>query len=169
FHGTGNFPSPDALFNTCADWDVEVKFHDGIPMHFMSHSMAEPIVKKYRPDTWETNGTTFFGDQGWVSLSRDSYAASNPEWFKLNPCQGNKRVLYRNRYYQAFVDSVRERTPSVAPIEDALRSDAISHLSLMAIKSGGEVVWDPKHYKIQSPKALNEQMNCPVRGDWKQV
>ncbi len=90
FRGTGNFPTPDALFNTCADWDVEVKFHDGIPMRFMSHPAAEPIVKKYRPDTWESNGTTFFGDQGWVSLSRGSYAASNPEWFKLNPCQGKQ-------------------------------------------------------------------------------
>jgi len=168
FRGAGNFPTPEGLFNTCAEWDVEVKFHDGIPMRFMSHPVAEAIVKRYRPDTWETNGTTFFGDQGWVSLSRGSYAASNPDWFKLNPCQGKKRVLYRNKYYQAFVDSVRERTPSVAPIEDALRSDAISHLSLLAIKSGGEVVWDPHHYKIKSPTSLRDQMTCPVRGDWKQ-
>ena len=168
FHGTGNFPTPEGLFNTCATWDVEVKFHGGVPMRFMSNNFAEPVVKKYRGDNWETNGTTFFGTKGWVSLSRSTYAASNPEWFKLKQCDGDKRVLYRNRYYQAFVDSVRERSPSVAPIEDALRSDAISHLSLMAIKSGGEVVWDPHHYKIQSPKEFNSQMTCPVRGDWKQ-
>jgi predicted dehydrogenase len=169
FHGTGNFPTPEALFNTCAEWDVEVKFHDGVPLHFMSHNFAETIVKKYRGDNWETNGTTFFGTKGWVSLSRSSYAASHPDWFKLNPCEGKKRVLYRNKYYTAFVDSVRERSPSVAPIEDAVRSDAISHLSLMAIKSGSEVVWDPKQYKIKSPKELNDQVSHPIRGDWKQA
>jgi hypothetical protein len=38
----------------------------------------------------------------------------------------------------------------------------------MAIKSGGEVVWDPQKYKIKSPKEMNEPMHCPVRGDWKQ-
>lgn len=168
FRGSGNFPTPNALFNTCASWDVDVKFHDGVTMHFMSNDVAEPVVKKYRGDSWESNGTTFFGDKGWVSLGRDSYAASNPGWFKLNPCAGSKRVLYRNKYYKAFVDSVRERSPSVAPIEDALRSDAISHLSLMAIKSGGEVVWDPQAYKIISPGALNEQMHIQIRGDWKQ-
>lgn len=167
FRGTGDFPTPNGLFDTCATWDVEVKFADGIPMRFMSTNHAAPIVKKYRDDD-QGDGTTFFGSKGWVSLSRNGVAASNPDWLKLKQCEGTKRVLYHNKYYKSFVDSVRERSPSVAPIQDALRSDAISHLSLMAIKTGGEVVWDPKKYKIKSPKALNEQMHCPVRGDWKQ-
>jgi len=167
FRGTGDFPTPNALFDTCTTWDVEVKFHDGIPMRFMSTNHAAPIVKKYRDDD-QGDGTTFFGSKGWVSLSRNGVAASNPDWFKLKQCEGSKRVLYHNHYYKSFVDSVRERSPSIAPIQDALRSDAISHLSLMAIKTGGEVVWDPTKYRIKSPKELNDQMRCPVRGNWKQ-
>jgi len=168
FRGTGKFPTPDALFNTCASWDVDVQFADGVRMHFLSSDQAGPVVKKYRPDTWENNGTTFFGTKGWISLSRNSYAASNPDWFKLNPCAGNQRVRYRNKYYKAFVESVRDRSASVAPIQDAVRSDALSHLSLMAIKTGGEVVWDPQAYKIITPTELNMQMDIPIRGDWKQ-
>ena len=167
FRGKGEFPTPDALFNTCATWDVDIKFAGGLPMHFMSHNHAEPIVKKYRKH-FAGDGTTFFGSKGWVSLSRGGSEASNPEWLKLKQCEGTKRVLYHNRYYKSFVDSVRERSPSIAPIEDAVRSDALSHLSLMAIKSGGEVVWDPKAYRIVSPEALNAQMKCEVRGTWAQ-
>jgi len=169
FRGTGKFPTPDALFNTCASWDVDVKFSDGVPLRFTSHDVAKPFVAKYRGENWENNGTTFFGTKGWVSLSRNSYAASNPEWFRLNPCPGTQRVLYRNKYYKAFVESVRDRSPSVAPIQDAVRSDALSHLSLLAIKTGGEVVWDPQAYKIIAPAALNEQMDIRIRGDWKQA
>ena len=165
--GKGAISTPDALFNTYTKWDVEILFSNGVPMHFMSTSVAEPIVKKYRPE-FDGNGTTFFGDKGWVSLSRGGVAASNPDWFKLRQCEGGKRVLYKNRYYKAFVESVRDRSPSVAPIDDAIRSDAFSHLSLMALKSGTKVVWDPKKYEIQSPAALNEQMNCAVRGNWAQ-
>ena len=66
------------------------------------------------------------------------------------------------------MDSVRDRTPSIAPIEDAVRSDALSHLSLLAIKSGGEVVWDPKAYRILSPEALNSKMTHEIRGAWAQ-
>ena len=175
FRGTGDFPTPNGLFNTCTTWDVDVKFSDGIPMHFMSANHAKPIVEQYRTDaqganaTFQEDGTTFFGSKGWVSLSRDGSCASNPDWLKLKECEGNKRVLYHNKYYKAFVDSVRERSPSIAPIQDAVRSDAFSHLSIMAIKSGGEVVWDPKKYKIKSPTSLNDQMHQPARGNWKQT
>ncbi len=167
FRGTGGFPTPDQLFNNCATWDVEIQFAGGLPMHFMSDNHAKPIVTKYRQN-WCGDGTTFFGSKGWVSLSRGGVAASNPEWLKLRECEGSRRVAYHNRYYQSFVDSVRARTPSVAPIEDAVRSDALSHLSLLAIKSGGEVVWDPKAYRILSPEPLNAQMSHAIRGSWAQ-
>ncbi len=167
FRGTGEFPTPNALFNNCVDWDVEIKFAGGLPMHFMSTKFAQPIVSQYRKNV-PGDGTTFFGSKGWVSLSRDGSEASNPEWLKMKKCEGEKRVLYRNNYYASFVESVRERTPSIAPIEDAVRSDALSHLSLLAIKSGQEVVWNPKTYRIVSPESLNSQMTHEVRGDWAQ-
>jgi predicted dehydrogenase len=176
--GKGRIPTPDALFNTCTEWDVDVQFSNGVAMHFMTPDIAEPIVKKYWTDCYSSsygkpsffdNGTTFFGTKGWVSLSRSGVSASNPEWIKLRECEGTKRVLYKNHYYKAFVESVRDRSPSVAPIDDAVRSDALSHLSLMAIKTGGEVVWDPQKYEIKSPAALNEQMTCAVRGGWVQT
>jgi hypothetical protein len=165
--GTGTFPTPDALFNTCATWDVNIDFAGGIKMRFMSDDHAKPIITQYRKK-WNGDGTTFFGTKGWVSLSRGGAEASNPEWLRLRQCEGDKRVLYKNSYYRAFVESVRERSASVTPIGDAVRSDALSHLSLLAIKSGGEVVWDPKAYRIVSPEALNEKMTHPIRGDWKQ-
>ena len=165
--GTGEISTPDALFNTYTKWDMEVKFHNGIPMRFMSTKIAEPIVKKYRPEFFG-DGTTFFGSKGWVSISRGGSSASNPDWLKPHQCEGSKRVLYKNRYYKAFVESVRDRSPSVAPIQDAVRSDAISHLSVLALKSGGEVVFDPVKYEIKSPATLNEQMSHAIRGSWAQ-
>ena len=167
FRGTGDFPTPKALFDTCATWDVQIKFGGGLPMRFMSSNHAAPIVKKYR-DNFKGDGTTFFGSKGWVSLSRGGVAASNQEWFAMKECEGKQRVHYHNHYYKSFVDSVRDRSTSIGPIEDAVRSDAISHLSLLAIKSGGEVIWDPKAYRIVSPAALNAQMTCEVRGAWAQ-
>lgn len=165
--GTGNRPTPDALFNTYTNWDVHVKFSNGVTMHFMDSQTARNIVEGYLPE-YRGNGTTFFGTKGWVSLSRDGADASDPSWLKLRQCEGNERVRYYKSYYGAFVKSVRERTPSMGPIEDAVRSDAISHLSVMAMDTGGEVVWDPQKYAILSPEALNAKMSCAVRGEWAQ-
>ncbi len=160
--GTGTVATPDALFNALTSWDVHMEFAGGIKTHFMSDDIAKPVVETYRKN-WEGDGTTFFGPKGWVSLSRGGVAASNPDWFREKQADGAKLVLYQNNYYQAFVDSVRNHAPSVGPIQDAVRSDALSHLSVLAIQSGGEVVWDPKAYRIVSPEPLNERMSQQAR------
>lgn len=102
FRGTGDFPTPDGLFNNCATWDVEIKFAGGMLMHFMSTNHAKPIVSQYRKKV-PADGTTFFGSKGWVSLNRGGAEASNPEWLKLKECEGDKRVLYGKNYYASFV------------------------------------------------------------------
>jgi glucose-fructose oxidoreductase len=165
--GTGTVATPDALFNTITSWDVQMEFAGGIKTHFMSDDIAKPVVEAYRKN-WSGDGTTFFGPKGWVSLSRGGYAASNPDWFREKQGEGSKRVPYQNNYYRAFVEAVRNHTPSVAPIGDAVRSDALSHLSVLAIQSGGEIVWDPKAYRIVSPESLNSKMTHEVRGAWAQ-
>jgi len=167
FRGTGDYPTPNALFNNCATWDVNIEFSSGVPMRFMSNNHAAPIVEKYLNKS-PGDGTTFFGSEGWVCIGRGYASASNPEWLRIREPKGDKRVLYRPNYYAAFVESVRERSASVAPIEDAVRSDALSHLSLFAIQSGEEVIWDPKAYRINSPEKLNSAMSCKIRGDWQQ-
>jgi len=165
--GTGTTATPDALFNTITTWDVQMEFAGGIKSHFMSDDIAKPIVDAYRKN-WSGDGTTFFGSKGWISLSRSGYAASNPDWFREEQKDGAKRVSYQPNYYAAFVNAVRNHTPSIAPIGDAVRSDALSHLSVLAIQSGSEIVWDPKAYQIQSPADLNAKMSHAIRGSWQQ-
>lgn len=165
--GTGTTATPDALFNTITSWDVHMDFAGGIKTHFMSDDIAKPIVGAYRSN-WNSDGTTFFGSKGWVSISRGGHAASKPEWFREIMGEGAIRVPYQNRYYAAFVDAVRDHTPSITPIGDAVRSDALSHLSVLAIQSGREITWDPKAYRIQTPEALNEKMSHPIRDPWQQ-
>jgi hypothetical protein len=134
---------PVGLAAVRAGKDVYMEFAGGIKTHFMCHDIAKPIVETYRKN-WTGDGTTFFGPKGWVSLSREGYAASNPEWFLEIQGEGAKRVLYKNSYYQAFIDSV------------------------LAIKSGSEIARDQKAYRIVSPEPLNERMSHPVRCAWKQ-
>jgi glucose-fructose oxidoreductase len=165
--GTGTVETPDALFNTICSWDVQMEFAGGIKSHFMSSDIAKPVIDTYRQN-WCDDGTTFFGSKGWISLSRGGYAASNMDWFREKPADDAKRVPYQSHYYKAFIDAVRDHTPSIGPIGDAVRSDALSHLSVLAIQSGNEIIWDPKAYRIVSPQPLNERMSHPVRGDWKQ-
>lgn len=164
--GTGVIQTPDALFNTYNSWDMEIRFSNGLPLRFMSTQNAAPLIKEHLTE-FVPNGTTFFGSKGWINISRGRVQASNPEWIKIRE-PGEKRVVYNPKYYKGFAETVRDRSASLSPIEDALRSDAISHLSVLALRNNTEVVWDPHKYEIVSPAPLNAQMNYNIRGDWKQ-
>jgi predicted dehydrogenase len=175
FKGIGAFPPATDLFNTCQSWDVAMQFTDGVALRFMSSDRAAPLIETYRKKSTRnsagapqvpSDGTTFYGTKGWVSLSRATSEASNPEWLRLKQCEGTDRVVYHNHYYRAFVESVSSRRHFVAPIEDAIRSDTLSHLSLLAIRSGAEVTWDPLTYRIVSPAQLNSELSRPARGNW---
>ena len=173
--GTGTFPPAADLFNALTSWNAEIQFADGVSLRFQSSDLALKHVETYRRkierDTKgnsqvPADGTTFYGTKGWVSLSRAASEASNPEWLRLKECKGTDRVVYRNNYYAAFVESVRSRGNLIAPIADAVRSDTLSHVSLLAIQSGQDVVWDPQSYRFVTPTVLNSQISKPSRGNW---
>ena len=163
--GTGHVATPDALFNTITSWDVQMEFAGGIHARFMSRDLAEPVVRAYCGETFRGDGTTFFGSKGWISLSRSGASASNPEWLRQRIPPESARLPYLRNWYHAFVECVRERKPSPGTIQEAVRSDAMSHLSAIAIESGQEITWDPNAYRIVSHNPLNEKMTTPTR-DW---
>lgn len=144
--GTGTTPTPDQLFNTVASWDTSFQFAGGIEMRFMSHDIAKPVVAKHR-DNWEANGTTFFGEKGFISLSRSSVAATNREWFRAPEKPHEKQVPHPRNWYQSFIDTILGKQKPAGSVTDAVRSDAMSHLSLQAIEAGQEITWDPKTRK----------------------
>ena len=148
---------------------MNIDFGGKVKMRFVSSDKKEEIAGAYLDKgKIPGDGTTFIGSEGWVSLSRGSAQAFNRDLLRLNPCEGNKRVYYRPQYYESFVESVRDAKPSIGPVDDAVRSDALSHLSLLAAESGKEVVWDPKEYRIVSPETLKDRLSTKIRGDWKQ-
>ena len=47
-------------------------------------------------------------------------------------------------HYQNFIDSVKSRKPAVSPVDHAVRSDIISHLCNIAVRTKRKITWDPK-------------------------
>ena len=136
--GEGGFWAPGGLYNNVNSWDLNYTFKRGIKMRFFSTDVAEEkSLLTYRTNE-EGNGTTFYGSKGWISLSRHSANASDPEMeLKLN-----NNIRDYIGMGEVFIDMVKGETGEVCPIEDAIISDSISHVGNMAVRTGRKITWD---------------------------
>lgn len=164
YEGKGEIPT-EGLLDTVSWWDVHCEYADGVTMHFMSHRVAEPIVRKYRK-RWSTHGTTFFGSDGWISVDRGGIEASDPRLPDLT-LAATDELLYRStRHDRNFLDSVKSRRPTVSPLEAAIRSDTISHLSEQSIRLGRPIRWDPQAERAVGDPQLMSLLDRPTRQPW---
>ncbi len=155
--GTGQFWAPGGLYNNIWSWDVTCKYRNGTEVHFVSDDVAVNGVLNHR-NLKETNGTTFHGTKGWLSLSRSSAQSNLPEIDrKINNFPKNNDGLINselNTMGQAFLDVINGKIKELCPLEDAIISDTISHMADIAIRSARKVTWDPvKGEVVGDPEA----------------
>lgn len=146
--GTGVIPG-EGLFNTVIDWDLKLKMADGVRVTVKPGS----------------NSTKFIGVDGKLELSRHSIRTF-PENLRgdLPPNNLMKNTV---RQVQDFADCIRSRNPTKSPIADSLRSDIVSHLCDIAIRTGERITWDPaSHSLTEGDSAARSMINRPARTPW---
>jgi predicted dehydrogenase len=165
YEGRGEIPAK-GLLDTVAWWDVNCRYANGVTMRFTCHRLAKPIVTQYR-ERWVDHGTTFFGSEGWVSVDRSGVYASDPKLLKIK-IGPNDVHLYRSpRQDRNFVDCIKTRAATVNPVESAIRSDSISHLSDVAIRAGRPIRWDPQKEEVIGDEHAMRMLNRPLRAPWR--
>lgn len=130
-------------------------------------------------------GTKWIGTDGWVHVNRGSYDASKPELKKvIKKREGDKVVeaatapklgddVIKTRLYETpghhrnFLDCVKNRKPTVTPVETAHRSATPGHLALIAFLVNRPIKWDPvKEIILDDPEA-SKLLTREYRGPWK--
>jgi hypothetical protein len=112
-----------------------------------------------------TDRTKFIGSEGWIAVSRARLDA-NPKSL-LEPEQSRTGKDSSPAHAQNFIDCVKSRGRTVAHFEAAIRSDAISHLSNIAIRTGRKIKWDPVKETIVGDAEAARMLDRPVRAPWK--
>jgi predicted dehydrogenase len=156
--GTGKFWEPPGIYNNIRAWDVNCEYDSGIKLHFVDRDLAvESGIINYRRIK-EGNGTTFYGTKGWISLSRSSAQSDIPAIdAKLNDFPKNENGGIKsegNTMGQYFVDVATGKIPETCPLDEAILSDCVSHMSNIAIRTGRKITWDPaKGEVVDDPEA----------------
>jgi predicted dehydrogenase len=156
--GHGDFPPPDAVWNTCTKYRIELKYPRNITM----------TIAGGHPDI--QGGTKWIGTEGWVWVDREKFDGSDPEWkhYKNLPDELRKVKLYESRNHQRnFLDCVKSRQPTITPVQTGHHSAIPGHLGLISLLTGRKINWSVAHEKILGDPEASKLLTRGYRAPWK--
>jgi predicted dehydrogenase len=163
--GHGEFPPENAVWNTATKYDIECLYRKevtGYPVDVtMTIAGGSPAIAM---------GTKWIGKDGWVWVDRSGFDASNPEWVREESLPESERkvqLIVSNEHRRNFLDSVRSRKPTIAPVETAHHSTIPGHLGLISMLVGRKIEWDVKKETILNDPGASALLTRPYREPWK--
>ena len=79
----------------------------------------------------------------------------------------NEIHLYESRDHMGnYLECVRTRARTICPIEVAVRSDMICHLSEIAMRTGRSLRWDPDAERFVGDAGANRRLTRAMRAPW---
>lgn len=154
--GKADFPlGKNGLFDTPESYSFVCQYKEGFNM-----IVAD---KKQQP---KGMGVHFIGDEGWIWVDRDGFDA-HPKSLLKSAIRPNEIHLYKSEsHYQNFLDCVRSRQKTVAPVEAAHQAIMIGHLGNIAMKLERKLYWDGRlECFINDPEA-DRLLSRPMRPPW---
>jgi hypothetical protein len=146
--GTGDIPT-EGLFNNVYNWDMKGQLGD---------------VRM----TFKTGGdsTKFIGPEGWVRVTRGGIDAEPKSLLTSKIGPSDVHLIESTSHQQNFIDAVKSRQPAIAPLDQAVRSDIISHLCDIAVRTKRKITWDPKTVTIVGDDEAAKMTHREIRSPW---
>lgn len=157
--GHGDFPPKDDVFNTSPKYRIELKYPQDIAM---------TIAGGY-PEI-EHESAKWIGTDGWVFAGESGIECSKPEFTgsKNLPDELRKVKLYESPgHVRNFLDCVKSRQPTVAPVETGHHSAIPGHLGLISMLTGRKIQWSVDKEEIIGDAEASKLLTRDYRAPWK--
>ncbi len=160
--GTGVIPT-QGCNDVVIDWDVRIQFSSGVKMTYW----ATGIPKDEHPRLAKLNNyAQLIGTEGWVAVYYANMLCE-PESLRTTSLSSNDVRLPVSRGQERnFIECVQTRETPVSNIDDAVRSDIVSHISQIAIRSGHKITWDPAKEEIIGDAKATRMLTRAMREPW---
>ncbi|MDR2862526.1 MAG: Gfo/Idh/MocA family oxidoreductase [Puniceicoccales bacterium] len=126
--------SGSGTFATTPPWDVENRYRYTC---IFDNGLTLTVSSEF------ATGVRFYGERGWIFVDREKLEASDPDLLLDVPGQEESHVYRSENHHRNFIDCVKSRRVTVAPVETAHRAASIGHLGHIAIQTGRTLQWDP--------------------------
>jgi len=152
--GRGTYPR-DGLYNVPYEYKFTCKYANGLTM-----------VVANVPQQPKGKGTMWYGEEGWVHIDRGGFDAEPKS--VLNEVIGPDEIkLYKSLdHKQNFLDCVKSRKETVAPVEVGHRSISVGLLGEIAMLTGRKLKWDPVNERFINDAEADRLLSRPMRSPW---
>ena len=151
--GWGEFPR-DGLCDCAIAYNVRHAYANGVTMHFTD-------------DVENPQGVRFEGTEGWVFVDLGVLDAEPKSLLRTVFDPGEERLYVSTNHVQNLLDCVRTRAQPICPIDQAVRSDTICHLSDIAMRLGRRLEWDPERERFVNDESANRMLTRAMRAPWR--
>ena len=151
-YGSGQFPE-DGIYDVAMTYKFHCRYANGLEMTVANNKQIP-------------QGATWYGEKGKIYVRRGRLEADPAE--VLNETIGPDEIrLYESRdHIGNFVECVKSREETVAPIEIGLRSISVGLLGEIAMLTGQKLQWDPQNERFLNSDEANRMLRRPMRGPW---
>ena len=151
--GQGVF-AKDGLFNVAVKWDLAYEYANGVKMTFRSGE----------------NSIRFEGTDGWVQSGWGAVETSSREIAQavIGPDEIHLRASGKEeqREQRDFLDAVKSREETYAPVETGHRTATICHIGNIALLTGRKLRWNPDTEQFLDDEEANRMLSRPMRAPW---
>jgi len=143
----------DGLWNVHGIFRIEYTYANGVKL-----ICADNKTNK--------QGVLFEGTQGWVYVKRRVIDA-HPKSLLTSPIRPGEIRLYKsNNHKENFLNCIRTRSETIAPVEIGHRSNTVCVLGYIAMLLRRKLIWDPQKERFTNDDHANRILARPMRSSW---
>ncbi len=150
--GAGEYPR-DGIYDTPTAYKFTCKYDNGVVITVANNKQIP-------------QGTKWYGDKGWIYVNRGKLEA-DPKSVLDEVIGPNEIHLYESRdHHGNFLECVKSRKETIAPIEIGHRSISVGLLGEIAMLTEQKLKWDPEKEVFLNGGAANRLLSRPMRSPW---
>jgi len=162
--GKGVWPTPDGVCDTALNWDLVLKYDNGVTMRYTGDPYPDEWKTRYGRTT--SHGTAFEGSDGWVHVDREGINAHPKELLDTQWGPNDARLYESANHARNLLDCVRSRKETICPIDVAVQADTLCHISDIAIRLEQKLRWDWAKEQFVNNDAANGRLVRSMRSPW---
>jgi predicted dehydrogenase len=139
---------------------------------YMAFKYASGVIMTSEPfDTMKTQGVKFWGEKGWIEVSRGYFNASDPKFIPEKKEASTEPYETKIPHQLNFIESVRTRKDPTVPVEIGHSSCTVCNLGNIACELKRTIKWDPstETFVGDTDGKATKMLHYEYRKGWKLV